>query len=166
MPITSAGNQSLGLFMASYWESNKYLPFTVSLHCIFPLYPLTTAAPLQPAIPVLAVLHVEIIECLRQQQDEKHPLARLTVCAQVELCSYHQKWISDLSMSWGQVLYLSDLDSLIYTHACFHTYFSALRYSCDDSVCRFSAPATLCSICQLYCHWNATMYSVVSRKKQ
>jgi len=127
MPITLP--QLLGLFRAPFWERNEYLPLTISLHCTFPLYPLTTFVPLQPAIPVLAVLRVETSKCLRQQQDKKHPLARLTVCAHVEQCSYPQKWISDLSISWGsQVLYLSDLDSLIYpcTRSRSHTYFKLL----------------------------------------
>lgn len=96
---------------------------------MFPLYPLTTVMPLQPAIPVLAVFRVETSKSLRQQKDEKHPLAKLTVYAEVEPCSYHQKWISDLSISWGsQVLYLSDLDSLIYTctRTGSHTYFQPL----------------------------------------
>lgn len=85
--------------------------------------------PLQPAIPVLAVFRVETSKSLRQQKDEKHPLAKLTVYAEVEPCSYHQKLISDLSISWGsQVLYLSDLDSLIYTctRTGSHTYFQPL----------------------------------------
>lgn len=153
MPITSAGNHS-PVFLVHPAERIINICLSQFRYTVcFPLYPLTTVSPRCPPMPLLAVL--ETSECLREQQDEKHPLARLTVCTQVEPCSYRQKWIWDLSISWGsQVLYLSDLDSLIYTGC--SCLLPAFRYSCDAGTRRFSAPAAsvlhLSALLSLKCH--------------